>query len=189
MKIKISNNEKGFALPLTLMLLVVLTIMGTTLITITSNEHTANNDRDSNQQSFYAAESGIVIAKKWMALNVSILDGSPPNNLSSNIRFCKTSFFPGLLTNNNGFWTERKSMNEVINASGVEATRLSKFSFEYFIAYSPDQNGNNLSAKMKPGTSSKFYTIYSCGCNESKNNCSNSSNIIIPLEAVVTLVK
>ena len=63
---KINKNERGFALPLALLLLVVMTIMGLTLVTITSKEHTANTDKDTNQQVFYAAESVIAIAKKWM---------------------------------------------------------------------------------------------------------------------------
>ncbi|MGY9007809.1 MAG: hypothetical protein ACKVI2_04140, partial [Candidatus Pelagibacterales bacterium] len=88
----------------------------------------------------------------------------------------------------NGFILGRKSLNEVITASGDEATRLGKFSFEYFIAYSPDQNGNNSSAKTKSGTNNVLYTIYSCGCDEAKDKCSAQSNVIVPLEAVVTLV-
>ena len=83
---------------------------------------------------------------------------------------------------------DRKSLNEIISASGAEATRLGKFSFEYFIAYSPDVNGNNSSAKKKSGTNNTLYTIYSCGCNESKDKCNAKSNVIVPLEAVVTLI-
>ena len=79
-------------------------------------------------------------------------------------------------------------MNEVVTASGVEATRLSKYSFEYFIAYTPGGNGNNSAIIKKAGTNNTLYTIYSCGCNESKDKCNPQSNIIIPLEAVVTLV-
>jgi len=188
MKNKFKNNEKGFALPLALLLLVVMTIMGITLVTITSNEHNANNDKDSNQQTFYAAESGIAVAKKWMVGNISNFSSSPPNNLDSKLRFCKASFFPNLISSNNGFYTERKSLNEVISATGDEATRLGKYSFEYFIAYSPDANGNNSSPKKKSGTNNTLYTIYSCGCNETKDKCSAKSNIIVPLEAVVTLV-
>ena len=75
MKNKFKNNEKGFALPLALLLLVVMTIMGLTLVTITSNEHNANNDKDSNQQVFYAAESGISVAKKYMVDNTSLITG------------------------------------------------------------------------------------------------------------------
>ena len=187
MKNKFKNNEKGFALPLALLLLVVMTIMGATLVTISSNEHNANNKKDSNQQTFYAAESGISVAKKYMVDNTSLITGSSQRNLDGDLKFCKASFFPNLKTSN-GFTLGRKSLNEVISASGPEATRLGKFSFEYFIAYSPDKDGNNSSARLKTGTNNKLYTIYSCGCNESKGKCNSKSNVIVPLEAVITLI-
>ena len=191
MKNKFKNNEKGFALPLALLLLVVMTIMGLTLVTITSNEHKANNDKDSNQQVFYAAESGISVAKKYMVDNTSIITGSSQTNLDGDLKFCKASFFPNL-RNSTGIILGRKSLNEVITASGAEAKRLSKFSFEYFIAYSPDADGNNnfTKANAKKNSANRIlYTIYSCGCNESKDKCSSQSNIIVPLEAVVTIVQ
>ena len=188
MKNKFKNSEKGFALPLALLLLVVMTIMGLTLVTITSNEHKANTDKDSNQQVFYAAESGIAIAKKYISDNINtIVSGSPSNLETRGLKFCKASFFPNLRSSI-GFHFDSKSLNEVITASGAEATRLGKFSFEYFIAYSPDVNGNNSSAKKKSGTNNTLYTIYSCGCNEAKDKCNAQSNIIVPLEAVVTLI-
>ena len=187
MKHKFRDSEKGFALPLALLLLVVMTIMGLTLVTITSNEHNANNNKDTNQQTFYAAESGISIAKKYMVDNTSLITGSTHRNLEGDLKFCKASFFPNLRTSN-GITLGRKSLNEIISTSGAEATRLGKFSFEYFIAYSPDVNGNNSSAKKKSGTNNTLYTIYSCGCNESKDKCNAKSNVIVPLEAVVTLI-
>ena len=143
MKHKFRDSEKGFALPLALLLLVVMTIMGLTLVTITSNEHNANNNKDTNQQTFYAAESGISIAKKYMVDNTSLITGSTHRNLEGDLKFCKASFFPNLRTSN-GITLGRKSLNEIISASGAEATRLGKFSFEYFIAYSPDVNGLSL---------------------------------------------
>ncbi len=73
-----------------------------------------------------------------MVDNTSKFNGSQ-SNLDGNLKFCKASFFPNLRTTN-GFHFDKKSLNEVISASGDEATRLSKFSFEYFIAYSPDVN-------------------------------------------------
>ena len=188
MKIIKKNSEKGFALPLALLLLVVMTIMGATLVNITSTEHNANTNKDSNQQTFYAAESGISVAKNWIVGNISKFSSSPPNNLDGQLRFCKASFFPNLKSSNNGFYTERKSLNQVISASGDEANRLSKYSFEYFIAYTPGGDGNNSAIIKKTGTNNTLYTIYSCGCNESKDKCNAQSNIIIPLEAVVTLV-
>jgi len=164
-----------------------MTIMGLTLVTITSNEHNANNDKDINQQTFYAGESGIAVAKKYMLDNTSLITGSSQRILDGDLKFCKASFFPNLRTSN-GIILGRKSLNEIISATGTEATRLGKFSFEYFIAYSPDVNGNNSSAKKKSGTNNTLYTIYSCGCNESKDKCNTKSNIIVPLEAVVTLI-
>ena len=96
MKPKFINNKKGFALPLVLLLLVVMTIMGMTLVTISSNEHKANSYKDSNQQVFYAAESGISVAKKYMVDNTSIITGSSQTNLDRDLKFCKASFFPNL---------------------------------------------------------------------------------------------
>ena len=88
MKHKFRDSEKGFALPLALLLLVVMTIMGLTLVTITSNEHNANNNKDTNQQTFYAAESGISIAKKYMVDNTSLITGSTHRNLEGDLKFC-----------------------------------------------------------------------------------------------------
>ena len=182
------NKEKGFALPVALLLLVVMTLMGAALVSITVGDIRANNEKDYSQQAFYAAESGITHAKKWMKTNTNNLTGSSQRNLDNQLNFCKTSFFPNLI-GTNGFHSERKSLNEVISASGDEQKRLSNFSFEYFIAYSPKENGNNSSPKKKPGTNKTYYTIYSCGCDGSKNSCRSQNNKIVSLEAVVTLSK
>ncbi len=180
------NTEKGFALPLALLLLVVMTLMGLTLVSITSGDIKANSEKDYSQQAFYAAESGIAHAKRWIKTNTNNLTGSSQKNLDGDLKFCKTSLFPNLV-GTNGFTLGRKSLNEVISASGDERKRLSNFSFEWFVAYSPNQNGNNSSAKKKPGTNKTYYTIYSCGCDGPKNTCRSQNNKVVALEAVVTL--
>ena len=206
---KINKNERGFALPLVLLLLVVMTIMGLTLVTITSNEHTANTDKDTNQQVFYAAESGIAIAKKWMETETSTL---VDRNLSArdgiNI-FCKTTLFPNLKDNSNSLHASENTLSNVITgASREEKERLGKYSFEYFITYSPNASGvptiktktfaaSTEGSSVTQGTAYKstttisaiYYTIYSCGCDNTVASCNAQNNIIIPLEAVVTLVK
>ena len=131
--------------------------------------------------------SGIAVAKKWMLDNKNLLEGSAPSRLDRDLKFCKAAFFSNLIRSD-GFILNRRSLNEVISASGNEATRLSKYSFEYFITYSPDKNGNTSSAMKKTGTNQIYYTIFSCGCNANKSQCRSDSNIIIPLEAVVTMV-
>ena len=208
MKNILKKNENGFALPLALLLLVVMSLMGSILISKTTSEHRANTLKDENQQAFYAAESGITAAKKWMVANSDTLKTSSPNLVDRDLRFCKTSMFPNIINNSKGFKIDRKSLNEVItNTTSHELERLKKFSYEYFITYSPDVIGATNTAKTKTaaksegtsiteGTSYKasgtatatYYTIHSCGCGNSKNNCDRNKDTLVRLEQVVTLV-
>ena len=183
------NKEKGFALPVALLLLVVMTLMGAALVSISAGDIRANNEKDYSQQAFYAAESGISQAKKYLVDTKTL---TPQNSPNSKSRFCKTSFFPNLNQSTVkaiNTYVEKRNLSELISASGEENTRLSKYSFEYFITYTPDSNGNTSSMRYKQGTKNTYFTIYSCGCNERKDRCTAQSNIIVPLEAVVTLIK
>ena len=205
------KNEHAFALPLALLLLVVMSLMGTILISKTTTEHNSNTTKDLSQQSFYAAESGITAAKNWMVSDAGqdLLKNSSPSNIDRDLKFCKTSMFPNIISGSKGFKIERKSLNQVIdNLSADELKRLKKFSYEYFITYTPAANGSTTTAKTKTanvsegasiteGTSYKqsgaktatYYTIYSCGCNNSANSCNINSDSITRLEQDVTLIK
>jgi len=205
------KNEHAFALPLALLLLVVMSLMGTILISKTTTEHNSNTTKDLSQQSFYAAESGITAAKNWMVSDAGqdLLKNSSPSNIDRDLKFCKTSMFPNIISGSQGFKIERKSLNQVIdNLSADELKRLRKFSYEYFITYTPAANGSTTTAKTKTanvsegasiteGTSYKqsgaktatYYTIYSCGCNNSANSCNINSDSITRLEQDVTLIK
>ena len=180
------NNQKGFALPVSLMLLVVMTLMGTALVSITSGDLRSNNDRDASSQAFYAAESGISMAKQYLKKQSNYNLGNDPSN---QLRFCKTNLFPNLrqgtvkaINSHVG----KYNLNQLISASGKEKERLSKFSFEYFITHTPDKNGNTSSAN-KFGKGNIHYTIYSCGCDGTTSQCRSQNNNIIALEAVVTI--
>lgn len=205
------KNEHAFALPLALLLLVVMSLMGTILISKTTTEHNSNTTKDLSQQSFYAAESGITAAKNWMVSDAGqdLLKNSNPSDIDRDLKFCKTSMFPNIISGSQGFKIERKSLNQVIdNLSADELKRLKKFSYEYFITYTPAANGSTTTAKTKTanvsegvsiteGTSYKqsgaktatYYTIYSCGCNNSANSCNINSDSITRLEQDVTLIK
>ena len=206
MKNILKKNENGFALPLALILLVVMSLMGSILISKTTSEHKANTLKDENQQAFYAAESGITLAKKWMVTNSDTLKNASPISIDGG--FCRTSMFPNIVSGSKGLKTDSKNLNEVItNTTDDELERLKKFSYEYFITYSPDVIGATNTAKTKTaaksegtsitvGTSYKasgtdtatYYTIYSCGCGNSKNNCDRNKDTLVRLEQVVTLV-
>ena len=204
---KFKNKEKGFALPLALLLLVVMGLMSSILISKTTTEHKANTSKDLGQQAFYAAESGIAEAKKWMVDNSDTLKTQNPSDIGGNLSFCTISMFPNIIESK-GFRYEKRNLSDIIgNLSQDESKRLNKFSYEYFITYSPDVSGATNTAKTKTaaksegtsiteGTSYKqsgtdtatYYTIYSCGCNNSHNNCDKNKDTLIRLEQEVTLV-
>ena len=186
MKIKNRKSEQGFALALALMMLLVMSIMGASLMQVVSNDHKSNGLKDNSQQVFYAAETGIREAKRWMLAQSNLTPGNAPN-----VKFCKTSLFSDLSsakTINN--YVETKTLDQLINASSDETNRLKEYSYEYFITYTPNTNGQTSTAttktvsgasggdisessSYKSGTTgtATYYTIYSCGCNAPAAQC------------------
>jgi len=78
----INKNEKGFALVLSLVLLLVMSLMGGALIVISSGDHQSNNNSDQYQQAFYVAETGLLeaekaIINKYMGPYVEVASLSP----------------------------------------------------------------------------------------------------------------
>ena len=60
----IKNKQKGFALVLSLVLLLAMSLMGGALIVIASSDHQGNNSSDEYQQTFYVAETALMQAEK-----------------------------------------------------------------------------------------------------------------------------
>ena len=54
------KKEKGFALVLSLVLLLVMSLMGGALIVISSGDHQSNNNSDRYQQAFLVSVSGLM---------------------------------------------------------------------------------------------------------------------------------
>ena len=106
---KFKNKEKGFALPLALLLLVVMGLMSSILISKTTTEHRANTTKDSGQQAFYAAESGIAEAKKWIVDNSDTLKTKNPSDIDGNLKFCTTSMFPNIISGSKGFRNSKRN--------------------------------------------------------------------------------
>ena len=194
------KNEKGFAIALALLMLVAMSLMGASLMVIAASDHKQNGNLNIKQQSFYAAETGITEAKKWLSTQSALTIGSDPSNQLS---FCKTSLFPEL-SNPKAVkdYIEKKDLSELI----VGESKLTDYSYEYFITYTPDANGNTQNAitstvsgatggDISQGTSYKntgtstatYYNVYSCGCDANKNSCNSDSNVITALQSTVTL--
>ena len=186
MKIKkYKKSEKGFAIALALLMLLIMTLMGTTLVMVAGSDHKKNAAKDSNQQAFYAAETGIAQAKKWLEEQTNLVSNSDPN---SELDFCKTSLFSNLSSvkainsANSGVYVESKRLDEIITVTGDEEDRLEKYTYEFFITNTPDASGDTSVQRKKAvagssgtsvaeetaykssGTSSgTYYTIFSCG--------------------------
>ena len=60
----IKKNQNGFTLILSLVLLLVMSLMGGSLIVIASGDHQSNNTSDQYQQTFYVAEHALLEAEK-----------------------------------------------------------------------------------------------------------------------------
>ena len=76
-----NRNEKGFALVLSLVLLLVMSLMGGALIVISSGDHQSNNSSDEYQQAFYIAEHALLEAEKSLVNKMMgpMLDTNPPS--------------------------------------------------------------------------------------------------------------
>ena len=60
----IKKNNKGFALVLSLVLLLAMSLMGGALVITASSDHSSNNSSDEYQQTFYVAETALLEAQK-----------------------------------------------------------------------------------------------------------------------------
>ena len=60
------NNEKGFTLVLSLVLLLVMSLMGGALIIVASGDHESNNVSDQYQQTFYVAETALYEGERYL---------------------------------------------------------------------------------------------------------------------------
>ena len=213
MKIKkYKKSEKGFVLVLAILLLLVMSLMGTTLVVIASNDHKGNKLRDYNQQTFYAAETGIQEAKEYLNQQVQKGVKLKPYDIGP-LNFCKTSFFPSLSDNMsyvkaigpaNG--SARKGWASLSHLGGSDATekkRLAKYQYEWFITQSPDANGNTIGSgfpkRGQVSSTSSSDTGISEGTSYKQSSSSTTeayyftifscgkgeNDIIVPIEAVV----
>ena len=155
---KFKKKEEGFIIVLAILLLLVMSLVGTTLVIIASNDYSGNTLRDHNQQTLYAAETGIQEAKRYLGEQVkkgqSLNSGAHPD---ASAQFCKTIFFTSLNhetkkhNNENSVKAIILASNKVVASNRLdnlissndktEQKRLAKYQYEYFITHTPRQGG------------------------------------------------
>ena len=214
MKIKKhKKSEKGFVIVLAILVLLVMSLMGTTLVVIASNDHKGNTLRDYNQQTFYAAETGIQEAKEYLNQQVQKGVKLKPYDIGP-LNFCKTSFFPSLSDNMSKVqaigpdgssarkgWASLSHLDS--NSDTTEKKRLAKYQYEWFITQSPDANGNTIGSGLpkrgQVSSTSSSDTGISEGTSYKQSSSSTTeayyytifscgkgeNDIIVPIEAVV----
>ena len=210
-------KEKGFALILSLVLLLAMSLMGGALILITSEDHRSNNLVDVNQQTFYVAEMALLEGERYL-----INQAQGPWNTathtrdtaSANLPLNSTVAFDGIMAPNNNGSICRNSFKDLpetlkvttaisskfgdfiessnIPASSSDQSFLDNFFYEYFVTRlgAADFKGSGSSAKRGSGGagSGKDGMAYRVyGCGIYNPNSNSSDQIIVNLESVVIL--
>ena len=216
MKIKKhKKSEKGFVIVLAILVLLVMSLMGTTLVVIASNDHKGNTLRDYNQQTFYAAETGIQEAIKFLdevvQVGESLVSYTHPD---PDLKFCKTALFTTISQNTSSVQAigspgygavnriGRQSLNNLMTGSdAIEKKRLAKYQYEWFITQTPDYKGSTMGTHRSKQVSSTASSGTNIGESASYKQSSSSTtdayyytifscgkgenDIIVPIEAVV----
>ena len=71
------NNQKGFVLTLAILMLVVMSIMGVTLVVLLSNDVRQNDSKSDYQQTLYAAETAASLGKNRLQALVTASSALP----------------------------------------------------------------------------------------------------------------
>ena len=124
------SSEKGFALVLSLVLLLVMSLMGGTLIVVASGDHKNNNTSDEYQQTFYVAETALIEGEKYIVDNylghwISSKDDLVYDSVSDD--FFDSNWRNRCERNDEDLASCNKTEEETIELSELQNARKTKF--------------------------------------------------------------
>ena len=210
-------KERGFALILSLVLLLAMSLMGGALILITSEDHKSNNLVDVNQQTFYVAEMALLEGERYLTNQANGPWSTTTHTRQTNLRNLprnNAAVFDGTMTPDNNDKICRNSFNDLPNdlsvtiaesfnfgtflensniPTGNDQVFLNNFFYEYFITRIGAANfrGTGSSAKRGSGGSGsgKNGMAYRVyGCGIYSDPNSNSDDqTVVTLESIVIL--
>ena len=210
-------KERGFALILSLVLLLAMSLMGGALILITSEDHKSNNLVDVNQQTFYVAEMALLEGERYLTNQYNGPWSTTTHTRQTNLRNLpqnNAAVFDGTMTPDNNDKICRNSFNDLPNdlsvsiaesfnfgtflensniPTGNDQVFLNNFFYEYFITRIGAANfrGTGSSAKRGSGGSGsgKNGMAYRVyGCGIYSDPNSNSDDqTVVTLESIVIL--
>ena len=133
------NNQNGFTLILSLVMLLVMSLMGGALIVISSGDHQSNNTSDEYQQTFYVAEHALIEAEKYL---INQMIGPWPDTATSTSTGTEASAVSEVLRNTDASspWPNGRGIpTNIINVSSTPCSN----SFRNLLK---DEDGNTLVA-------------------------------------------
>ena len=210
-------KEKGFALILSLVLLLAMSLMGGALILITSEDHKSNNLVDVNQQTFYVAEMALLEGERYLtnqyqgpwdtatharnisAANLPVNDAANFNGLmtpNTNGEIC-TNSFNDLPVDLKVTVAESWNFGDFIANSGIPTTTvdqdfLDDFFYEYFVTRLGEANFRGAGSSSKRGSggvgSGKDGMAFRIyGCGIYNPEPGSTNQTVVTLESVVIL--
>lgn len=173
------NYEKGFAIVLSVLLFLTMSVMASILVLISLDQNKKNRITDNYQQSFYAAETALAQGEKYLR---SITTKPTSNNISFSSSNCSDQFL-NFTTPSNIIFKKNEGLESVIAYnSNEELEIIRQYNYEYIIKF----EGSGTSSKNSGETSGEsidmgsgynqsksssaevnFYRIYGCGLHDS----------------------
>ena len=151
------KNQKGFVLTLPILMLVVMSIMGVTLVVVTSNDIKQNDNQEEYQQALYTAETAISLGKNWLENQVKTSSKLPQAqttiwNSNLALPWCRPSRFSKVMTQTSYIVYAAPTIPEILLGDemnkpigGVPQDHLNKYNryqIYYFITNAQKYNGN-----------------------------------------------
>jgi len=143
-----NTSNKGFVLVLSILMLLIMSIAGVTMVTLVSAEFNENERRDHYQQTLYAAETAVNLGKIWLKkANLPSLPANPNAWTGGGVsNWCPASLFLELPRTNNYVIKNADSvvdLNNILKSNDqAERQKFSQYELFWFIANPSVWNGS-----------------------------------------------
>tara|TARA_X000001036_G_C20536059_1_gene748268 strand:- start:358 stop:960 length:603 start_codon:yes stop_codon:yes gene_type:complete len=185
-----NKKEEGFALVVSMMLLLVMTLMGSVLVMNASSQSKVAGISESEQQVFLSAETGIQDAISWLNKEIS-KSNYPKNksttysslcnyNLGSSIKVAAESIKRNVIDEMNITNTEEKKIYDRITYSWI-ISQFQESTKTNIGAGGSVAMGKGYSTAGSGSFGSYFYKIYSCATDRNNMSTMLETIVIVPL--------
>ena len=207
------KNERGFALVLGLVLLLVMSLMGGSLIVISSGDHKNNNEGDNYQQAFYVAEAGLLAGERylmnqymgpWETNSRNTASRNLPGNTQDSSNTACLRSFPNIdtatfkvnLVNPTAASDDEKGrfqqnfyelISRFIEEDSAEENYLNDFYYEYFLHRVGAAPFTGYGASIKKGASDERIDGMAYRVYSCGVYTGSRTHLIVPLESLIVV--